>query len=191
VATTQDTTSSEAETALNQFMAEIFPHVQTAENNLKQRLLQSGLQPEGLEMPLLKMHVDAELFTETNIPLAAESIKLNQRYNKIIGTQTVDWEGEELTLTQLATRLQTPDRDLRAEGWQRMAERRLQDRQTLNELWREMYPLRQRIAHNAGYADYRAYAWREKKRFDYSPEDAAVFHKAILAVAVPAASRVY
>ena len=191
VATTQDTTNNEAEIALNQFMADIYPHMATAENNLKQRLLESGLQPEGLEIALEQMHVDAELFTEANIPLAADSVKLNQRYNKIIGTQTVSWQGQEMTLTQLATELHTPNRAYREQGWRLMAERRLQDRQALNELWREMHPLRQQIAHNAGYADYRAYVWREKKRFAYSPEDAEIFQKAILSVAVPAASRVY
>jgi oligoendopeptidase F len=121
----------------------------------------------------------------------AELIKRAQKYNKTIGTQTVQWQDEELTLTQLATHLQTPDRAVRQQGWQMMAERRLQDRAGLNDLWRQLFALRQQMAHNAGYDDFRAFTWQQKGRFDYSPQDAETFHQAILEVGVPAANRVY
>ena len=127
VATTQDTNDEAAETALNQYLDEIFPPVEVAENKLEARLLASGLQPDGLEIPLRNMKVDAELFNEKNIPLISEQIKRSHVYNRIIGSQTVEWEGEELTLTQLATQLEDPDRSLRERGWRLMAERRLED----------------------------------------------------------------
>jgi oligoendopeptidase F len=39
--------------------------------------------------------------------------------------------------------------------------------------------------------DYRAFAWKQKQRFDYTPEDCKTFHAAIEEVAVPAATRIY
>lgn len=191
VVTTQDTTNIEAEATLNEFMTAVYPHIQRADTDLKQKLLESGLQPDGLEVALRNMRVDAELFTEANLPLVAETVKLSHHYNKIIGSQTVMWQGEELTLTQLATQLQTPERPVREQGWHLIARRRQQDRQALNKLWSELFQLRQQMADNAGYDDFRAYTWRQKRRFAYSPEDAATFQQAILEVGVPAASRVY
>ncbi len=191
VATTQDTNDATAEAAMNQYLDEIYPHVEVAENKLEARLLASGLKPEGLEIPLRNMKVDAELFTEANIPLLSEQVKQGQVYNRIIGTQTVEWEGEEVTLTQLATKLEDPDRELRERGWRLMAERRLEDREALNELWAELLPQRQQIAQNAGFPNFRAYTWQQKKRFDYTPDDAATFHQAIADVVVPAADKVY
>ena len=191
VATTQNTHDDAAEAAMNQFLDEIFPNVATAENALEQRLLDSGLEPDGMAIPLRNMRADAELFTEQNLPLISEQMKRSQVYNRIIGSQTVAWEGEELTLTQLATRLESPDRDLRERGWRLSAERRLEDREALNNLWAELLPKRHKIAQNAGFPDFRAYTWQQKKRFDYTPADAAVFHQAIADVVVPAASRIY
>ncbi len=191
VATTQNTNDTAAEVALNRYLDDIFPHRKVAENKLEARLLASGLAPEGMEIPLRNMRADAELFNEENIPLITELTKLAQTYNRTIGGQTVLWQGEELTLTQLATRLEDPDRSLREHGWRLMAERSLEDRQALNELWAEMLPKRHEIAQNAGFPNYRAYVWQEKKRFDYTPEDAATFHRAIADVVVPAASKVY
>ena len=72
-----------------------------------------------------------------------------------------------------------------------MSQRRLADRSALNDLWRELHALRQRIAANAGHPDYRSYIWQAKQRFDYTPADCATFHDAIEAVCVPAATRIY
>jgi len=51
--------------------------------------------------------------------------------------------------------------------------------------------LRRQVAENAGLPDYRAYSFREKGRFDYTPADCFTFHDAIEAVVAPAARRVY
>ncbi|MFZ1397238.1 MAG: M3 family oligoendopeptidase [Candidatus Promineifilaceae bacterium] len=191
VATTQDTHDDAAEAAMNQFLDDIFPNVAMAENTLEQRLLESGLEPDGMAIPLRNMRADAELFTEENLPLISAQMKRSQVYNRIIGSQVVAWDGEEVTLTQLAAKLESPDRDLRERGWRLSAERRLEDREALNSLWAELLPQRQQIAQNAGFSDFRAYTWQQKKRFDYTPGDTAVFHQAIADVVVPAANRIY
>lgn len=52
-----------------------------------------------------------------------------------------------------------------------------------------MFALRQRLAANAGFANYMEYAFRAKHRFDYSPADCARFHAAVEATAAPAVER--
>jgi oligoendopeptidase F len=191
VATTLDTNDEAAEATMNQYLDKIFPQAQIAENQLEKRLLECGLEPDGMAIPLRNLRADAELFTEANLPLITHQMKRSQLYNRIIGSQSVEWEGEELTLIQLATRLESPDRDLRERGWRLSAERRLEDREALNRLWAELLPQRQQIAQNAGLPNYRAYVWQDKKRFDYTPDDAATFHQAIADIVVPAADKVY
>jgi oligoendopeptidase F len=51
--------------------------------------------------------------------------------------------------------------------------------------------VRVKIAENAGLPDFRAYMWKQRFRFDYSPEDCKSFHAAIEQVVVPAAQRIY
>ena len=191
VAITLNTHDEAAEAAMNHYLDHIFPQVRLAENHLEKRLLESGLKPDGMAIPLRNMQANAELFSEANIPLLSQQIKRGQRYNRIIGSQSVTWDSEEITVTQLASQLESPDRALRERGWRLMSERRLEDRQSLNALWAELLPERHQIAQNAGFADFRAYTWQQKHRFDYSPDDANTFHRAIADIVVPAANRVY
>lgn len=187
VATTTDTNDRQAEQELNKFLDEIFPKVQEWEHQLKQKLLASGLEPEGFEVPLRNLRNEAEIYRTENLPLLSEVIRLNTQYDKIIGEQTVNWEGEELTIAQLWPVYRDPDRRKREQAWRMASERRLADRQAINELWGKLLKTRQQIAHNAGLPDYREYRWRELMRFDYRPEDCEQFHRAIEEAAVPAA----
>jgi oligoendopeptidase F len=149
------------------------------------------LEPEGFAIPLRNMRAEADLFREANLPLLAEQQKLSLEYDKIFGAQTVEWEGKEVTLTQLKTVFEEPERSKREKAWRLIAERQLADRKAVNELWQKFMALRANIAANAGRPSFREYAWQQKLRFDYTPEDCKSFQKAILEVAVPAASRIY
>ncbi len=186
-----DTTDEVARRRFHRFLEETFPQVQAAEQRLKARLLESGLEPQGWTVALRKIRADADLFREENLPLLAEEQKLGNRYDEIVGAQTVTWEGEERTIAQMRPVLQESDRAVRERAWRLMAERQLADRQALNALWEELLTLRLRIAQQADRPDYRAYRWQQLHRFDYTPEDAKRFHQAIETVVVPVAAAVY
>lgn len=191
VAVTADTTDAAAEAEYNAFLENIYPAVQAADQQLKQKLLESGLEPADFTIPLRKMRTEAALFRQENLPLLTEERKLSSEYNKIIGAQTVIWEGEELTLQQLRKVLQSPERERREVAWRLASERQLADRSALNDLWQRMLRLRIKLAENAGFPDYREYRWRQMLRLDYTPQDCQQFQQAILEVAVPAATRIY
>ena len=162
-----------------------------AEQRLKKKLLASGLEPDGFNIPLRNLRAEAELFRDQNLPLLAEEIKLSNEHDKIVGAQTVEWEGREITVTQLESFFRDPDRSLRERAWQLGAQRWLTDREAINQLWQRFLSLRQKIANNATQGDYRAYRWQQLKRFDYTPEDCVLFHQAIEETMTPAARRIY
>jgi oligoendopeptidase F len=191
VAVTQDTEDEAAEARFNDFLDQIFPGVKAAEQELKEKLLASGLEPQGFEIPLKKMRTEAEIFRKENIPLLTEERKLSSEYNRVIGTQTVDWQGEQRTLQQMRVVFQTPDRDLRQRAWRAMSERWLEDRQAINQLWQKFMRVRGELHKYAGLESYRAYRWSQMLRLDYTPQDSQQFDHAILEMVVPAATRVY
>jgi oligoendopeptidase F len=191
VATTQDTTNPEIIERFNTFLDGTYTPFQAANQSLKLKLLSSGLQPEGFDMPLKNMRVEAKIFREDNLPLLSEEKKLVNLYDEIIGAQTVEWEGKEVTATQLQPVFLSLDRTKRENAWRLVMERKLADRQKLNELWVKMLGLRNQIATNAGFIDYRSYRWKELLRFDYTPEDCTRFHEAIEQEVVPVALRLY
>ena len=189
VATTVNTVDKQAEDRYKNFMDNIYPKAMESEQQLKEKLLASGLEPDGFAIPLRNMRAEADLFRKQNLPLLVEEEKLSNALDKIIGAQTVEWEGEERTIRQMEVVLRNPDRERRRKGWELMSERRLQDRDAINSNWRKYFELRQKIAKNAGKQDYRAYKWQQLKRFDYTPQDCLAFHEAIEQVAVPAMNR--
>ncbi|MEW5869204.1 MAG: M3 family oligoendopeptidase [Chloroflexota bacterium] len=186
-----ETTDKDAEARYDAYLDSVYPGSQAANQRLKQKLLASGLQPDNFAAPLRKMRAEAALFRQSNLPLLTEEHKLTAQYNKIIGAQSVSWQGQELTLQQMRRALQTPDRAARKHIWQIAAERQLADRAALNQLWSQYLDLRCKLAANADFPDYRAFRWQQMLRLDYTPQDCLKFQKAIEQVAVPAATRMY
>ena len=191
VAITINTTDKESERRYNAFLDTIYPSTQAAEQQLKEKLLASGLEPAGFEIPLRNTRSEASLFREANLPLLSQELKLSAEYDRIIGAQAVPWEGAELTLTQLYPVYQEQDREKRECAWRLAAERQLADRQAINDLWTRFMDVRWRLAQNADQPDYRAYRWKQLLRFDYTPQECERFQQAIETVAVPAARRIY
>lgn len=190
VATTVDTTDAEAEKRLYDFLDNIQPNAMKAENELQKKLVESGVEIEDFDVPLRHIRADIAIFREENLPIFIELDKLSNEYDKIIGAQTVMWEGEELTLTELGAVLEEPDRQKRERAWKLMMERTLQDREQLNELWQKLLERRVQVAKNAGFDSYRDYTWQRMGRFDYTPEDCITFQNAIEEVVVPAAQKI-
>jgi len=191
VATTLDTTDKQAEQDYNHFLDELYPRSQSADQQQKEKILQSGIEPEGFEIPLRNMRAQAELFREANLPLLSDEIMLANEYSKITSVQTIEWEGQELTIDQVTPRLQVIDRRKRERVWHLARQRQLADREAINDLWVKLLDLRRQLAANADLSDYRAYRWRQLLRFDYTPENCAEFRQAIREVIVPAALRTY
>lgn len=191
IATTVNTADSTVEAAFNTYIETIQPHVKIAEQKLKDKLLASGLSPKHFETALRMMRAEAEIFTGENLPLLAEEQKFVTEYNQIIGSLTVLWEGEERTFTQMWGLLYETDRSVRQRAWEVREAAIRRQREAINALWEKFMAVRLQIAANAGMPDYRAYTWKQKFRFDYSPEDCKSFHAAIEQVFVPAAKRIY
>ncbi len=191
VAITKHTNDQQAKEGYERFLDEIFGQAEAAEQKLKEKLLSSGLDPAGFEIPLRNIRAEAEIFREENLLLLGEELKLSAEYDQILGEQTVEWQGEEKTLVQLQAVLQDPDRSVRERSWRLSSERWMQDRQPISCLWIKLLETRMQLAKNAGQPNYRDFRWKKLLRFDYSADDCIQFHQAIEEVVVPAARQLY
>jgi len=196
IAKSIDTADSDKEAIFLDMLEQVLPQAQVADQSLKERLLSlvngdTAALGEDMALVLRSMKNAADLFREANIPLLTELAKLDNEYDKLTGALKVEWQGEEKNLSQLSVFLQDKERPIRERAWKTSMDLWLGCRDTLNKLYSDMLTLRKQVAANAGLPDYRAYAFREKERFDYTPEDCFTFHEAIEAVVVPAAQRIY
>ena len=183
IAMTCHTDSPEAEQAYLQFVEQIEPELKPRQFKLAQLYLahplRSQLAPHRYEVFDRDTTLRVELFREENIPLETEESKLAQQFQKLSGSLTVTFRGEEKTLVQMGRYLEEPDRALREEAWRLVAQRRLQEADKFEDNFEALLVLREQIARNAGFPNYRAYAFRAKGRFDYTPEDCLKFHAAV------------
>ena len=185
VSTTVDTTDEEAKKRFHTFLEDISENSSTKNQELKKKLLESGISPNNFEIPMRAIKSEVELFCEKNLPLMTKDSKLSKEYDAVIGAQTVEWEGEEITITQLSPVLLGTDREKREKAWRLAAERRLKDRNKINKIWQEILEIRIQIAKNAGYDNYRSWRWEYLQRFDYTPNDCLDFHSGIEKVVKP------
>lgn len=171
------------------FIQEIEPRLKPYVHRLRRRYLESparkGLEEERYRVWDRRTENAVALFREENIPPQTEEHLVEQRYQKLTGAMTVEFEGREQTFPQMARYLEESDRRVRQQAWELVGQRRLADRAALDEFYDQLLELRQRIARNAGFENYRDYAFRQLERFDYAPEDCLRFHEAVERAVVP------
>ncbi|MFQ5951503.1 MAG: M3 family oligoendopeptidase, partial [Candidatus Geothermarchaeales archaeon] len=100
-------------------------------------------------------------------------------------SMSVQYDSREQTLQQMARYLEETNRETRKEAWELVERRRLQDRHTLNKIYDKMIELRDNVARNAGFPNFRDYAFLRLERFDYTPEDCFRFHDTVERLVVP------
>ncbi len=185
IAWSQNTADRAAARRQQRFQETITPQVQSFDQQITQQFLASGLEPEGFAIPLRNLRAQAALFREANLELLQEEQRLCTAYEQLRAAQTVVWEGQTVSIPSLSARLEQADRELRERAWRLMSERQRADREALDTLWTKAIQVRQQIARNAGYDNYRDYRWHQLFRFDYMPADCQAFHAAVSHVLVP------
>jgi oligoendopeptidase F len=183
IAMTCHTDSADAEKAYLHFVENIEPQLKPRQFELARVYIAHPLRRELPSRRFLVLDRDTknqvELFRPENVPLETEEAKLSQQYQKLSGSLTVQFRGEEKTLVQMGRYLEEPDRALRRETWELVARRRLQEADKFEEMFDKLIRLRQEIAKNAGFDNYRDYAFRRLGRFDYGPADCERFHDGV------------
>jgi oligoendopeptidase F len=189
IAMTCHTDNAEAERAYLHFVEKVEPEIKPRQFKLAQIYVGHPAReklPRGRYLVFdrdTKVHV--ELFRQENVPLETEETRLTQEYQKLSGSLTVQFRGEEKTLVQMGRYLEEPDRSLRQESWKLVANRRLREAERFEHIFDRLLDLRGQIARNAGFGNYRDFAFRKLGRFDYKPEDCLQFHSAVEAEVMP------
>ncbi len=192
---TCDTENKALEDAFTFFVMEIQPKLTPYMDKLNRKLVENPflgeLNDEAYEVYLRNVKKSIELFREENVPLQSEISVMAQQYGVISGKMSVEINGQEYTLQQAAKFLESPDRELRKEVYYKVQERRMQDRDQLNELFSKLVAKRDQVARNAGFPNYRDYKFADLGRFDYTKEDCFQFHEAVKAGVLPLVDFIY
>lgn len=189
IAMTCHTENLQAEKAYLHFVEKIEPELKPRHFQLAQQLMAHPLRQQ-LPQPRFEILIrDSEnlvrLFRPENVPLETEEAKLGQKYQKLNGSLTVMFRGDERTLIQMGRYLEETDRSIRKEAWEVVANRRLLESDMFEEQFDRLLKLRHEMARNAGFDNYRDYSFQRLARFDYKPADCLTFHSAVESEVMP------
>lgn len=193
IAMTCHTDDADIKARFLKFVEEVDPNLKRVGFDLDRKIVESphasALDQARYGTLLRSLKQEVKLFRAENVPLQTEVTKLDQQYSEINGAMTVQFDGAERTLPQMARFLEETDRARREASWRVVAERRLQDVTKIDAIYDAMLQLRAKMAANAGYPNFRDFQHDRLQRFDYTPAHCAAFHEAVEKTCVPLARR--
>lgn len=171
------------------FVKEIQPKLSPYSFRLNKKLSENPFKNEfsdsAYKIYFRSIDTAIKLFRDENIPLEAEMAERSQQFGSISGAQSIEHKGERMTMQKASTLLKENDESLRKVIFEKMAARRAEDIDALDELYTELIQIRHKIATNAGFENYRDFKFEQLGRFDYSKEDCFQFHQSIKDEIVP------
>ena len=185
-----DTTNEEYSKAYNFFVSEIQPKLAPFDDKLNKKLMSCEYVNDLENDSAYKIYFrgvrsQLELYRDENVPIQAFLNQKSQEFGAISGAQSVEHKGETLTMPQASILLKEQDEALRKTIFEKIASRRSQDIDALNELFTVLIAKRTELAKNAGFENYRDYKFKDMGRFDYTKESCFDFHKAVEKHIVP------
>lgn len=185
----RDTSNQEYRKRYELFVNDIIPKLSPQWMALNKKLLESefidDLKGTYYERYCTLVKNSFDLFTEKNIPLQVQVSKKTDEFSRIVASRNIVYDGKEQTIPQLSLYLKSEDRAVREEVWKLITSQSVKEYNQLDEIFTELVSLRHQIAVNAGEENFRDFQFKSFDRFEYTPEDCFVFHKAIEEYVLP------
>ncbi len=187
---TIDTKNEDLSKAYTFFVTEIHPKIAPLEDQLNRKLNESeyteALKSESAYAILFRrIETSLKLFREKNILIQSELAEESQKFGALSAAQSIEHDGEKMTMQKAALFLKETDENLRKEILDKMVVRRAEDIDKFDDLFDSLLQKRHQIAVNAGFDNFRDYKLQSMGRFDYSVQDCRDFHQSVKSAIVP------
>lgn len=188
IKTSTNTADMEAQKAVANFYTNIEPKTKPWEHKLQLKFNESPFK-SSLDSSYINfvraIEADLDIYTEKNIEVQRDINLLTQEYAQITGVWAINYNGKELTFPQAQKLLFSTDRNIRKEAYMLMQERMYKDSSRLDDLMDKLVAKRHQLALNAGFENYRDYAFKAMHRFDYTAKDCMDFHQSVAHQIIP------
>lgn len=138
----------------------------------------------SMENGLKSMH-------ESIIGLRQEENALKTRYNKLIATAEIPFDGQVLNLSLMRPYLTNVDRKVRREAWKAFSAYFVSVEEELDEIYDKLVKNRTAQAKTLGYDNYVELGYYRMDRHSYGKEDVENFRRQVKEVFVPFAEKVH
>ena len=172
-----------------EFIDENSPKGDVAKNQFNNVLLNHALLPEfkkkyGTQW-FESMEIQNKWFSEKIVDELAEESKLVTRYEKLMASAKISFDGKINNLSQMGVYAENPDREVRKAAELKKAEFYSSIQPELDEIYDKLVKVRNRMAKKAGYDNYVEFGYYRLGRSDYNYKDVQKYRDIILRDVVP------
>ncbi len=175
----------------NQAYPEAMPYMQAFNHLLLQSPFRKDIDAEYGEQFLKNIQLSVDSFSEKNIALMQEESELVNRYQKIIASCKISFDGEEHNLVGIEKYFSNPDREIRKQA-AKLYEKFFQDNdKELGEIFDRLVKIRHEMGVNMGFENFVPLGYMQQGRMDYGAKEVANFRQQVLEEIVPFCEKLY
>ena len=169
---TIDTKNEALSNSYTFFVTQIQPQIAPLDDQINRKLDAMGYTEELISDPAFeilfrRIKKSLELYREENIEIQSKLAEESQKFGSLSAAQSIEHNGEKLTMQQASLLLKETDESLRKEVFEKIANRRKEDVDAFDALFDSLLAKRHQIATNAGFENFRDYKMQAMGRFDY------------------------
>ncbi|SFH56990.1 oligoendopeptidase, M3 family [Pseudobutyrivibrio sp. OR37] len=182
-------TSDEFYTKENDYLDEIMPLIYNMENDYKKVLFESPykdyLEEKISKVAFKNMELANKSISEKILPLMQEENALVSRYDKIIASAKIPFDGEEYNLSLLRKFLTAEDRDTRKRAWKAYSDYFTSVTDEIDEIFDKLVKNRTKQAKELGYDNFVELGYNRMNRNAYRRAEVENFRKQVKESFVP------
>ena len=139
----------------------------------------------------VSMELNKKSFSEKNIPLIQQEVKLTSEYQKMMASCKINFDGKELNLYGIQKYFEHEDREVRKNAFRAYSEFYHSNEARLEEIWSELIKIRNEMGKNLGFENYIPLGYMKQGRTDYGQAEVESFRKQVEAYLVPLCKELY
>lgn len=173
----------------NEYMDEISPILFGFTNDFYKALVNSKFKDELIKKYGKLLFDLAEntlkVFSNEIIPDAQEENRLSSKYSKLIASAKIDFDGEELNLSQMVPYTQSKDRNVRIEAAKKVAQFFAENQEEFDNIYDSLVKVRTKMAQKMGYKNYVEFGYKQLSRLEYDAKMVEGYRNQVLENIVP------
>ena len=176
---------------INQACPEVMPFAQAFNFALLNSPFKEDIDKEYGVQFLKSVKLGADSFCEKSIPLIQEESELTNRYQKLVASCKISFQGEICNLYGIQKYFSDPDREVRKQAAKLYAEFFEKNDKEMGEIFDRLVKLRHQMGVNMGFKNFIPLGYMQQGRMDYGEEDVAAFRRQVLEEIVPFCEKLY
>ncbi len=179
----------------NEYINEKFPEYNAAYMEFANAMYDGKFKSDFIKEFGNAMFSDLELrrksYSEKNIPLLQKEARLCDKYEKIIASASIPFDGKNLNLYGIMSYFESPDRKTRHDAYKAYSGFYEANVNRFEEIWDELIKNRNEQAANLGFENYIPLGYMRQGRTDYDEKDVASFREQVREELVPFCAKLY